>query len=272
MLMLFGVKSVTKMCAIFAKNTLRSQENIAMKTTPYYWAFAALAGIILIVIVASKFSSENNAENKITSGETAAAPTTTVTPPVLMQAPATTSALPSQKITNDIHPEFQERFRAMQQRRPNTQFDATAVEAAIKRENLWATATQPAKTLTLKPEELTDGRQFIHFDSLKIETLMPGDNLKIAITEFKQDYEIVIDRIEQHDYENITWHGHIDAGDGQNYTVSFTRGENLTVAGIDTPEGNYVLQAHGNDGWIASSGLLFKVDPTESDVIYPPEE
>ncbi|MES2822529.1 MAG: hypothetical protein V4732_02935 [Pseudomonadota bacterium] len=243
-----------------------------MKATPFYWAFAALAGIILIYVVASKFNRANNTESKMVSDKTATtlATATTITP--LPQAPATTPALPAQKSNNSIRPEFQERFSAMQQRRPNTQFDVNAVEAAVKRENLWATVEQPAKTLTLKPEELTDGRQFIHFDSLKIETLMPGDNLKIAIAEFKQDYEVVIDRIEQHDYENISWHGHIDAGDGQNYNVSFTRGEKLTVAGIDTPEGNYVLQAHGDDGWIASSGLLFKVDPDASDVIYPPAE
>ncbi|MES2675579.1 MAG: hypothetical protein V4660_15160 [Pseudomonadota bacterium] len=244
-----------------------------MKTTSFYWTFAVLAGVVLICILVGKFSSGNNTESNVIPGETAIDPTiAAVAAPALAQVPSTTSALHSPKVNNNIHPEFQERFSAMQQRRPNTQFDAKAVEAAIKRENLWATATQPAKTLTLKPEELKDGRQFIHFDSLKIETLMPGDNLKIAIAEFKQDYEVVIDRIEQHDYENISWHGHIDAGDGQNYSVSFTRGEKLTVAGIDTPEGNYVLQAHGNDGWIASSGLLFKVDPDVSDVIYPPEE
>lgn len=242
-----------------------------MKATPFYWTFAALAGIIFIYVVAGKFNRENNTENTMVSDKTTTTPAIAITP-ALTPAPATTPALPAQKSNNNIHPEFQERFSAMQQRRPNTQFDVKAVEAAIKRENLWATAEQPAKTLTLKPEELTDGRQFIHFDSLKMETLMPGDNLKIAIAEFKQDYEVVIDRIEQHDYENISWHGHIDAGDGQNYNVSFTRGEKLTVAGIDTPEGNYVLQAHGNDGWIASSGLLFKVDPDVSDVIYPPED
>ena len=160
----------------------------------------------------------------------------------------------------------------MQDRRPHTNFDAATVAAAVARETLWATATSPSKNLPLKPEEFTDGRQFINFDEIKIETLIPGDSLKISIDELKQSYQVIIDRVEQHDYEHISWHGHLDAGDGQSYSVNFTRGENLTVAGLDTPEGSYVLQAHGNNGWIASSGLLFKVDPEVSDVVYPVDE
>ncbi len=241
-----------------------------MKITPYYWIPIALIGVVLIAFVAQNFMGEDRNNEPSVSATTEKA---TTVAPALTQATMESPTPSSKKKADDfIHPEHQERFSAMQKRRPNTSFDVAAIEATIKRENLWTNAKQPAKELPLQQEEFTDGRQFINFDSLKIETLMPGDNLKIAIDEFKQNYEVVIDRIEQHDYENISWHGHIDAGDGQTYSVSFTRGATLTVAGIDTPEGNYVLQAHGNNGWIASSGLLFKVDPEVNDVVYPTEE
>ena len=75
--------------------------------------------------------------------------------------------------------------------------------------------------------------------------------------------------MQQQDESRITWKWHIEGYDGEKYHVSFTKGETLTVGGIDTPDGHYVVQAHGNKGWVASSGLLFKehVDP-----IVPPEE
>jgi hypothetical protein len=93
--------------------------------------------------------------------------------------------------------------------------------------------------------------------------------VKVTIDETGEDYNVTVDRVEKHDYNSISWYGHIEGADGQTYSVSFTRGETLTVGGLDTPEGHYVLQAHGNNGWIASSALLFKIDPNVDDAIYP---
>lgn len=168
------------------------------------------------------------------------------------------------------NPEVFDRLEAMQQRRPNQEFDPAAVAAAMKRQEAWAPAEEVPEHLPLEEAEFTDGRQFIQLDSLKIETLMPGDNVKIGIDETGQEYQVIVDRIEKHDYNSISWYGHIEGKDGQNYEVSFTRGEKLTVGGLDTPEGHYVLQAHGNDGWVASSALLFKFDTSVDDAIYPP--
>ncbi len=169
-------------------------------------------------------------------------------------------------------PEYEhiaERLDAMQRRRPGEHFDPAAVAAAVQRDTAWAPAEEIPTELPLEPEEFSDGRQFIQFDSLKLETLMPGDNVKVRVEELGEDYTVVIDEIKKHDYSNISWYGHIDGDDGQTYSVSFTRGEGLTVGGLSTPEGHYVLQAHGNNGWIASSGLLYKIDPNVPDVIYP---
>ncbi len=183
------------------------------------------------------------------------------------------SAQSSSKKDTDKYTHLQDRLEAMRERRPNVQFDPVAVEAALQRTTTWENTKKTPKHLPLKPEEFTDGRQFIQLDSLKIETLMPGDSVTVSITDLGQhDYKVVIDNIEKHDYNSISWYGHIDGNDGQTYQVSFTRGEKLTLGGVDTPEGHYVLQAHGNDGWIASSKILFKVDPNVSDEVYPTEE
>lgn len=178
----------------------------------------------------------------------------------------------SPKIPDDVkeaYPQIADRLDAMQQRRPNLNFDPAEVAAATQRESAWAPAQETPKNLPLEAEELTDGREFIQLDSLKIETLMPGDSVKVAIQDTGEIYTVEMDRVEKHDYNSISWYGHIDGQDGQTYQVSFTRGESLTVGGLSTPDGHYVLQAHGNNGWVASSALLFKSDPNVPDVVYP---
>ena len=183
----------------------------------------------------------------------------------LVQMSSSSSPIDEQTIT----PELQERLSAMQQRRPNQIYSQQDVAAAVNRTSSWTSAEDIPRDLPLQPEEFTDGRQFIELDSLKIETLMPGDQLNVRVDENGKDYKVTIDKVEKHDYNSISWHGHIQGDDGQKYSVSFTRGEQLTVGGLDTPDGHYVIQAHGNKGWVASSQLLFKADTSTSDAIHP---
>jgi hypothetical protein len=166
---------------------------------------------------------------------------------------------------------IKDRIEAMQQRRPNMKFEPAEVAAAIERDTAWKPLKDLPKELPLKPEEFTDGREFISLDSLKIETLMPGDKMRVPIKAIGREYEVIIDNIEKHDYNSISWNGHIEGGDGRNYNATFTRGESLTVGGMDTPDGQYELQAHGNNGWIASANVLFKnhVDPIDPNTVEP---
>lgn len=175
----------------------------------------------------------------------------------------------SSKNSQPLTPELAERLAEMQQRRPNQHFVPKDVAAAIARTNTWSPTAEVPAGLPLKPEEYNDGRQFIELDSLKIETLVPGDHVNVRVEKSAKDYKVVIDKVEKHDYNSISWYGHIQGDDGQKYNVIFTRGEHLTVGGLDTPDGHYVLQGHGNNGWVASSQLLFKADTSVSDAIHP---
>ncbi len=235
---------------------------------------------VFIFVILIGFNAMQSADNKVDttddeSKSTASELNATNQPQLAM--PTTGAAEAAAPVTNknekeEIPAEYahiEERLEMMQTRRPNQHFDPAAVAAAVNRDIAWETAEEAPSDLPLKPEELTDGRQFINFDSLKLETLMPGDDLKVTIDETGEDYLVTMDRVEKHDYDSISWYGHIDGADGQTYKVSFTRGKGLTVAGLDTPDGHYVLQSHGDNGWIASSGLLFKIDPDVPDVIYP---
>lgn len=169
-----------------------------------------------------------------------------------------TNTTATEETAQAIPSSVQERMSAIQARRPGLNLDAKTLQAKMAQPTTWTPSEEVPTHLPLKPEEFTDGRQFISLDDLKIETLMPGDQVDIEIPDTKNNYQVTIDSVEKHDYNSISWHGHIDGADGQSYAVSFTRGESLTVAGFSTPDGHYVLQGHGKDGWIASSGLLFK--------------
>ena len=243
-----------------------------MKDNKFYWVAIVIVVAIGVLLFVNR--SGETVEQQVASESPAdsSQPPVAVSEPMTATQAAATQAKPAQAETNNANPEgvsFDERLAAMQQRRPNQQFDPAAVEAAMQRQTAWAPAEEVPEDLPLQPEEFTDGRQFIELDSLKIETLMPGDAVKVTIDETGEDYNVTVDRVEKHDYNSISWYGHIEGADGQIYSVSFTRGETLTVGGLDTPEGHYVLQAHGNNGWIASSALLFKIDPNVDDAIYP---
>ena len=181
----------------------------------------------------------------------------------------TVSSTASSSDTFTSTPELDERLAAMKQRRPNQDFSPQEVAAAVSRTTSWQPTENIPRELPLEQEEFSDGRQFIDLDTLKIETLVPGDQVNVRVDQNGKDYKVTIDKVEKHDYNSISWHGHIQGDDGQKYSVSFTRGENLTVGGLDTPDGHYVLQAHGNKGWVASSQLLFKADTSVSDAIHP---
>lgn len=244
-----------------------------MQTQRYFWLKTVVAGGIVLGTVyffvqPSIDASTNNIDSVATTQK--ASPTTIGDNDQLNNQRAVPNAASTSSTDEQtLAPELQERLAAMQQRRPNQPFSNSEVAAAVNRTSSWKPTEDIPLELPLQPEEFTDGRQFIELDSLKIETLMPGDQISVRVDENAKDYQVTIDKIEKHNYNSISWHGHIEGDDGQKYSVSFTRGEQLTVGGLDTPDGHFVLQAHGNKGWIASSQLLFKADTSVSDAIHP---
>lgn len=244
-----------------------------MQTQRHFWLKTVIAGGIVLGTVyffvqpSTNLSTDNN-ESTLNTQNTLPE-STGENNQSKNQAIATVSSSASSSDEQSITPELQERLAAMQQRRPNQQFSNSEVAAAVNRTSSWTPTEDIPRELPLQPEEFTDGRQFIELDSLKIETLMPGDQINVRVDENSNDYKVTIDKVEKHDYNSISWYGHIQGDDGQKYSVSFTRGEQLTVGGIDTPDGHYVLQGHGDKGWVASSQLLFKADTSVSDAIHP---
>jgi hypothetical protein len=157
----------------------------------------------------------------------------------------------------------------MRDRQPNRSFDAEQVVETMAQSEAWVRVETPHDDLPLTPEEKFDGREFIRFNPSRIETLMPGDTLEIPIWQLGERYTMRVDYAETHPNGSVTWHGHLENFNDP-HRVTITVGDGLSLGGIDTPGGHYVLQAHDESGWIASSETLFKRNEAETDVIIPP--
>lgn len=170
---------------------------------------------------------------------------------------------------NPDYPQLQSRLEAMRKRRPGKSFDPEQVVKTMARTEAWTRVDTPPADLPLTPAEKYDGREFIRFNPLRIETLMPGDTLEIPIWQLGARFKMRVDYAETHANGSVTWHGHLE-NVNEPHRVTITVGDGLSLGGIDTPNGHYVLQANGESGWIASSETLFKRNETETDMVVPP--
>ncbi|HEX7026592.1 MAG TPA: hypothetical protein VF268_05075 [Gammaproteobacteria bacterium] len=170
---------------------------------------------------------------------------------------------------NAGYPELENRLEAMQTRRGGKSFDPRQVVETMTQTEAWTRVETPHDDLPLTQEEKFDGREYIRFNPMRIETLMPGDTLEIPIWQLGERYTMRVDHTETHANGSVTWHGHLENFNDP-HRVTITVGDGLSLGGIDTPGGHYVLQAHGESGWIASSETLFKRNEAETDMIIPP--
>ncbi|HEX5055414.1 MAG TPA: hypothetical protein VFX02_02845 [Gammaproteobacteria bacterium] len=170
---------------------------------------------------------------------------------------------------NPDYPQLQMRIDAMQKRHPGRSFKSEQVVETMAQPEAWVRIENPPEGLPLTPEQKFDGREYIRFNPLRIETLMPGDTLEIPVWQQGARYEMHVDSTETHPNGSVTWHGHLE-NFNEPHRVTITVGNGLSLAGIETPGGHYELQANGESGWIASSETLFKRNQNETDMVAPP--
>ena len=169
---------------------------------------------------------------------------------------------------NEQYPTLLSRLSALDARRPNTHYSAEDVLSAMEKPTAWEGSNQPGPNLNkLTQEELNDGRQFVDFDPLKVETLMVGDHMDIVIDSIGEVFNMQIDNVRIYEDGNVQWKGKITNIAGGK--VAITQSENITVATVVLEQDDFTLEAHGTDGWIVDSGTLFKIDPDHVDAIYP---
>lgn len=169
---------------------------------------------------------------------------------------------------NSDYATFGDRVSEIRSRRNGQDTDVAALYAASQKAAAWQSVDSVSDQVPLTDEERFDGREFIQIDPLKIESLVPGDTLEIAIAQNNARYQARIDRVEVQLENNVTWFGHLEnvPGAENDTNVVFTRGSSLLTAGITTPNGHFELEARNGEGWIASSATLFKEVDTVMEV------
>lgn len=183
--------------------------------------------------------------------------------------PAPAVDLLQQPDSNPDYPTFQDRVIEVSVRRNNEPVDHQALWVASQSPEAWQPLESPSQSFGLSAEDMQDGREFISIDPLKIESLVPGDTLEIPIAQLGTTLVAHIHDVRSEDNgRNVTWTGQLEGLDAPN-EITLTRGGTLIMGGISTPDGIYELQAHGNEGWIASGATLFKGQ--DQQIIVPPE-
>ncbi|PAU65649.1 hypothetical protein BZL41_05610 [Pseudomonas sp. PIC25] len=236
---------------------------------------AALACAAILCTVASigwLLASGTQATNHQAASVKADAPTASTQPGKPAPGPADTAAaqtgkpkqddektlqLLMQPDPNPYYATFGDRLQEVLARRDGQAVDPKKLWTALQEKAAWKPLEGSPDQLPLTAEQRSDGREFISIDPLKIESLVPGDHLEVPIAQANQTYDVVIDHVRSTDGQSMTWSGHIEEL-SQDNQVTITRGNGLIVGGITTPQGLYALQAHGNQGWIATSATLFK--------------
>ena len=171
--------------------------------------------------------------------------------------------------TNPAYPDLETRMLEMQARRNGKAFSAEAVLAALSTPALWAANDRAVEALALTAEEVHDGREFLSVNRLKIETMVPGDVISLPVAFETGSLQMKVERVRVGTAGAVTWYGKVLEFESENQ-VSITQGAAITIGGITTPNGVYMMESRAESGWIIPTGTLFK-NVEEEDGIYPPK-
>jgi hypothetical protein len=150
---------------------------------------------------------------------------------------------------NPDFPTIVDRLNAMSSRKNGKQYSTTEVMAALEQDHAWEDVYAASETLPLSETQKSDGRKFIKLNPLKIETLMRGDTLALPVTQLNQQFDMIVDRVEQNEEGTLMLYGHLS---GQtDHAIVIGQSDKYTHAEISTPTGPYELKVYGEAGWIA---------------------
>lgn len=174
---------------------------------------------------------------------------------------------------NPDYPTLSMRLMEMKARRNGMEFDEKAVVDALAQPELWEMLDTTPTDLELTEDELYDGREFVSFNPVKLESLVPGDTLDIPVYGQNETYRMKVETVQVNSDVDVTWHGTlIDFNEDNQVSITqgISEGESVTAGGVSTPFGHYTLHVHKNKGWLASSGDLF--EHPEEDQVFPEDE
>jgi len=174
----------------------------------------------------------------------------------------------SQVVSNSRYPTLDARITALETLYPQQSFKPNELVDLLAEPNAWQ-PTSANQELPLTPEQRNDGRKFIELKPERLLVMLPGDSLELPIEQLGANLQMKVDSREALPNGGFILHGRLTNTD-EVMRVTLTQTPGLSLAGIDTPKGHYVLQANDGQGWIASSDTLFKQDSRKHDMVVPP--
>ena len=171
---------------------------------------------------------------------------------------------------NTRYPKLQNRIEELESLYPHQSFEPNQLVDLLAEPNAWQKTDLPAQQLPLTEVERNDGREFIELKPERLLVALPGDSLELPIEQLGLNLEMQVERREELPNGGFVLHGRV-LGTDELMRVTLTQTPGLSLAGIETPQGHYVLQANDGHGWIASSDTLFKQDEHQNDMVIPPE-
>jgi hypothetical protein len=175
----------------------------------------------------------------------------------------------NQVVTNNRYPTLDARITALEALYPQQSFSPNELVDLLAEPNAWQPATSSTQELPLTPEQRNDGRKFIELKPERLLVMLPGDSLELPIEQLGANLQMKVDSREALPNGGFVLHGRLTNTD-EVMRVTLTQTPGLSLAGIDTPKGHYVLQANDGQGWIASSDALFKQEGRKTDMVVPP--
>lgn len=166
--------------------------------------------------------------------------------------------------TDDMYitePELKDRLNEIRKRRPELDLSLAQLKALINKPDAWQADSSIASKLgnKLKPGDAEDGRVFIRFDPVKIETLVPNDRLEMPIPHMNDTFTMVVEEVDSDDPDITVWRGKLEDFDSinrVNIIQGHENGKTVSHIGINTPEGFYVTDVFDDKGWIVPGGTL----------------
>lgn len=173
---------------------------------------------------------------------------------------------------NATYATLDDRMAELGKLRPQMQLSAEEVARLMEEPAAWAKGTFSPSDVDTPDERQrpASDKRYIEFNAKKIETLLQGDKLEIPVEAAKATYVMTVESVQNHGDGDITWSGSLDDDSGT-YPVSFTQNQAaLTVGGVSTPSGHFLLEVRNGKGWILTSRVMGNGGTGGSDVVKPP--
>ena len=108
----------------------------------------------------------------------------------------------------------------------------------------------------------------LKIDKQQLAQVTRGDSITLTVPQSGQDYEMSVEEVGRHANGDRSLKGHLVKN--PEFTVVMTEGRTATFATINTPDGSFVLEASGDEGWMLSLAELDNlVDPNLVDYQIP---